>query len=91
MTAASRQLETGAHVTLDGVPEMYAIAARRMDAAMPSGVAFWLMPDAGGWVCADRVAYATGFGEEDRELFDELGDCEVDDEAEDEDEGEDER
>lgn len=82
MTHASRQLDIGAHVTLDGALAMYAISARRLDASMPSGVAFRLQPDAGGWVCADRVAGATGFGEDDYEPFDELGDYEVDDDEE---------
>lgn len=51
----SIDLEPGAHVTLDGGTAMYA--------ATPSGVAFRLMPDAGGWIDAARVAYVTGYDE----------------------------
>lgn len=56
-------LEPGAHVTLDGGQAVHAIVARRLDAASLSGVAFRLMPDAGGWVDANRVAYAPGYDE----------------------------
>ncbi|HET6805640.1 MAG TPA: hypothetical protein VFH59_09400 [Frateuria sp.] len=65
MVEDSVDLEPGAHVTLDGGQAVYAIVARRLDAGSPSGVAFRLLPEAGGWVDAGRVACAKGFGEGD--------------------------
>lgn len=63
MVEHSLDLEPGAHVMLDDGQAVYAIVVRRLDAASPSGVAFRLMPDAGGWIDAGRVTYAPGYDE----------------------------
>lgn len=63
MNGQSLDLEPGAHVTLDGAQAVYAIVARRLDGSSPSGVAFRLLPDAGNWIDASRVAYAAGYTE----------------------------